>query len=592
MLLDAPLNRTIEGASTLKLTIHDPDGELRESDLLLTKFDVEIDGLWFRYTGVSRQDRDTLILTFQARNVDRLRIAPGAIKGKRGTYTRAEFWASQVVNEVKGPRVPLWIRELHEVQPIENASQAKAAKKTSNVTRSKGLGTDAGGLDPSAKLEVKGVPANSEQLRNGETVLSVGASLNAPRNAMLAVIMAGTQENNMTNANTGGGCMNYFCFISQTAANFDGDYTDLAQTAHSFFTDGFGSGKGAIDYANEGASPNDICANIERPAEAYRGLYAQWQDQAEQWVDAYTGGSSGGFTTVTSTKDYSFERKASETIWANGTRLFEEVNWRFFESAGIIYVITEPELLSSKIRMNVADDADGIESITYDYLVGKKQDQVTVSCRAKQWAAPPGSVARIHGQGPVDGRYIVSSIDSNLLTPSDLVQITLKRPQEPLPEPAPETSTKTVGGISSGRTGASGGPAGAELLSWAEGEIGTTEGSSQQVEYASKLGYSASLPWCSIFIAYGLKYVVGYDISGLSNPAHSSTWLSWSSASSVSQSQLQEGDIVVFDWGDGGETDHVAIYAGNNQVVGGNQSNAVTRTALTTSAIVGCVRLD
>lgn len=598
VVLAAKLDRTIEGASTLTLTVHDEDQELLNSKLVLETFDVEVDDLWFRYSGMRRVGNQTLELIFQAREVARLRIAPGALKGKRGTYTRAEFWASQVVNEVPGRPILLWIPELHEVQPIENREEAKAAEKAANVTRGKGLGTDAGGLDPSAKLTVKGIPANSEQLANGETVLRVGTSLNAPRSALLASIMAGTQENNMTNSNVSGGCMNYWCFISQTAANFDGDYTDLAETAHSFFTDGFGSGTGAIDYANQGMSPNDIAANIERPREDLRGEYAQWQSQAEDWVDAYTGGASTPATTSEgSSGSYSFERKANETIWANGTRLFEEVNWRLFESAGVIYVITEPELITSKIRMNVSDQAPGIESISFDYIVGKKQDMIEVTCRAKEWAAPPGTVAAVHGQGPMDGRYIVSSIKSDLLQPDLPVSITLKRPQKPLPEPAPEESVGSIGlGRSGGSSEPSGGSVGAELLSWAESEIGTSEGSSKQNEYASALGFSASLPWCSIFIAYGLKVVLNQDISGLGNASYSGAWLNWSGAERVSQSQLEEGDIVVFDWGDGGITDHVAIYAGNNQVVGGNQtqsgtSGAVTRTGLSTSSIVGCVRI-
>lgn len=473
VILAAPLTRTMEGASTLKLVIHDPKGELRRSKLLESKFDVKVDDLWFRLAGITRPDHDTLELTFQARNVDRLRIAPGALKGKRGTYTRAEFWASQVVNEVKGPKIPLWIPELHEVQPIENASQARQASKVANVTRGKGLGTDAGGFDPSAKLTVKGIAATDEQLRNGEIVLSVGVSLNAPRAALLAVIMAGTQENNMTNTNSSGGCMNYFCFISQTAASFDGDYTDLAQTAHSFFTDGFGAGTGAIDYANQGLSPNDICASVENPAAQYEHLYGQWQDQAEEWVDAFTGGSVSGGTTVTTTKDYLFERKANETIWANGTRLFDEVNWRFFEAAGVIYVITEPELIASKIRMHVSDDAPGIDTVTFDYLVGKKLDQISVEGRARDWAAPPGTVAAVHQQGEqIDGRYLVSSIESDLLDPTDHVSVTLTRPHKPLPEPAPETSTKTIGGSSSG--GSSNSPASGDL---AGVSVTTTPGS-------------------------------------------------------------------------------------------------------------------
>jgi cell wall-associated NlpC family hydrolase len=50
------------------------------------------------------------------------------------------------------------------------------------------------------------------------------------------------------------------------------------------------------------------------------------------------------------------------------------------------------------------------------------------------------------------------------------------------------------------------------------------------------------------------------------------------------------GDLVIFDWGDGGITDHVAIYAGKGQVIGGNQGNRVSKVPLSRPNIVGVVR--
>lgn len=432
-ILAAPLTRTIEGASSLQLVIHDPKGELRHSKLLDSKFDIKVDDLWFRYSGAKRQDRDTIVLLFQARNVDRLRIAPGPLQGKRGTYTRAEFWASQVVNEVKGSKIPLWIPELHEVQPIENASQARTAAKQVNVTRGKGLDTGAG-------LKVKGVPASRSQLDAGERVLRVGASLNAPRGALVASICSGTQENNMEAATNDG----YFALQEATEAMFNVDAYDLEACAKIAFTRGFWHA-GLIDSINAGLTPGEAAQEME--GSAYPDLYGQWQDQAEEWVDAFLGDSGlSTSATVTTTEPYNFQRKADESIWANGQRLFGEVNWRLFEAAGVIYAITEPELMGSKVRMRVSDTAPGIDSVTFDYINGKKQDTVTVTCRARAWAAPPGSVAAVHGQGPVDGRYLVSTIDSDLLRPDEPISVTLKRAHKPLPEPAPETSTKTIGG--------------------------------------------------------------------------------------------------------------------------------------------------
>lgn len=127
-------------------------------------------------------------------------------------------------------------------------------------------------------------------------------------------------------------------------------------------------------------------------------------------------------------------------------------------------------------------------------------------------------------------------------------------------------------------------------VKWAEAQVGTTEGSAKQRAWAADLGYSWTLPWCSIFAAYGLKHKGGFDGKLPTNPAYSGAWLSWSGGVRISYSQAQPGDLLVFDWGDGGLTDHVAIYVGAGMKIGGNENNRVERDAVPGSAIVGVVR--
>jgi hypothetical protein len=47
----------------------------------------------------------------------------------------------------------------------------------------------------------------------------------------------------------------------------------------------------------------------------------------------------------------------------------------------------------------------------------------------------------------------------------------------------------------------------AALAQWAKQYVGTREGSARQRKWANDLGYSASLPWCSIFTATGVEAV-------------------------------------------------------------------------------------
>lgn len=127
----------------------------------------------------------------------------------------------------------------------------------------------------------------------------------------------------------------------------------------------------------------------------------------------------------------------------------------------------------------------------------------------------------------------------------------------------------------------------ADMIEWAEDQVGVDEGSARQVKYARELNYSPTLPWCSIFIAYGLKRL---KLPLPTNPAYSGAWLAWSGGKRISQDELSPGDIVVYDWGDGGRTDHVALYIGNGLTIGGNESNTVRKQGARLGNAVGFAR--
>jgi CHAP domain len=134
-------------------------------------------------------------------------------------------------------------------------------------------------------------------------------------------------------------------------------------------------------------------------------------------------------------------------------------------------------------------------------------------------------------------------------------------------------------------------PKAGALVARAESYIGTRELGAQQRAWAARLGYSPYLPWCSIFVANMLMEAGICTKEQLpSNPAYSGAWFSWGRGQRVSESAVRPGDILVFDWGDGGMSDHVAIYEGGGTHVGGNQSDAVTRSSTPWGNVVGVVR--
>lgn len=127
------------------------------------------------------------------------------------------------------------------------------------------------------------------------------------------------------------------------------------------------------------------------------------------------------------------------------------------------------------------------------------------------------------------------------------------------------------------------------MTSWAESALGVQEGSAREAKWAAAAGISPSAPWCSAFIAAGLAR---RGIKPPPDPAYSGSWLNWSGGKHVKNIQnAKPGDLLVFDWGDGGITDHVALYKGNGRMISGNDANnSVGESSVPVSNIVGIVR--
>jgi hypothetical protein len=172
---EAPLERTIEGASTLSLDIKDSEHELLRSELLASPFDVELDGLGFRYKKLGYQGiGEPLELTFEDREVARLRIAKGARKAVRGKVTRAEF-ARRLVREVKPRRSPSSARSF-----TSSSRSRRRPQGRENQTRRTSPAADHGSRRRS-QVTVKHAAADGTQIRTIERCLDTAKSLQRSR---------------------------------------------------------------------------------------------------------------------------------------------------------------------------------------------------------------------------------------------------------------------------------------------------------------------------------------------------------------------------------------------------------------------------
>src|SRR6266496_1585147 len=127
--MDIGLVRSIDGASTIKVSLNDYDRSIVQSRRLHNALDVQLDGMWFRMVKVEREaGDDQLDLTFEQREIAVLRSYPkkgakhnGVIFADRAKVTRAEF-ILRLIREVKEFKIPVVIPELHRPQAIEKGS--------------------------------------------------------------------------------------------------------------------------------------------------------------------------------------------------------------------------------------------------------------------------------------------------------------------------------------------------------------------------------------------------------------------------------------------------------------------------------------
>lgn len=458
------INRTIEGASTVDLTVNDRYGYIRRSGRLGAKIDIKMDGLWFRLVKVTKSGND-MTLSFESREVAILRTYNKFRASAWGDMKRARF-AQILVAEPTEFDLPFICPELK-----------KGDKSSKFVNREPGFG---GWADAQKRARergkpiiIKGAPPTSEQLRNCEEVIDEGYRiLKAGRSrdpepdgrirrkilvcAMMTIIQESTCYNNpwgdvygpsdsLENRKKG----SVGLFQQQPSWGTFAQRMDPTHAANSFF-------KRAIDY--DARHPNvtyaELCQAVQ--VSAFPDAYSAWRVDGERLITGY--GIAGSdyhsnsdtakannmsFLKATGSDKYQFMRgrpksKAfphgeKENTWDCLQRLADEVNWRCFEVSGAIYFMSEPYIFKSSSRANISQESEGVDWIDFDYDVGKKNAAVTVTARMDEWAAPPGTIMTVHGSGPINGRWLVSEINRGIF--DKLGTITLKKPRPKLREP-------------------------------------------------------------------------------------------------------------------------------------------------------------
>lgn len=461
-IVDAGLTRTMEGASTLDVQVHDQFMDLSRT-LFRHDARVELDGLEFRLASPDWQG-GILDLQFEDEQVAKLREHDSPKSARRDHVTRARFIKS-LFDEAG---VPFFCPLLDVPQPVEKASQrpSQAAKDTRREP----------GFSDHAKITVKGHEASASQKRIAERVLDTARRENAGPRATLALLAAVTVECEMKNVQGSGADAVSFGVIQAipgTSGRLGGGSFTKAQaldvefsvrSALHYSCTGFENtlqgGGGLIGVARRhpdwsigriAAVVINGAVNSGQGAPAYVAAVNSWHDEAARTIDAYGGGRvpSTGSTSDAADKAYVYRRGQDgkrEDSWTCARRLADEVNWRLFMIAGRGVYMPDDELLRSRPRMLVTPRTTGIEIQDVRVDSGRRAQELQLTCRAELWAAPPGTVVDVDETGPADGRWLVREIRRASLA-SPQTEISLSRRQAWKPEPRSEsTTTRRAGG--------------------------------------------------------------------------------------------------------------------------------------------------
>lgn len=577
--LDAIITISIEGASVVEITLIDDDRVLLRSGIFDFGVILKIRGKEFKLVKVNKTGNQ-LKLTFEDYIVALLRGPNSFRKMSRGKVTRAEF-ILLLIREIKKRKIKTFIPELHKEIAIK--------KERDRVTESERKKRRAPGLTNSG-LTMKDVDATATQVKNAERVLDVGFTMNVPRVVLIAAIETIIVES--TGYNLAGGDADSRGLFQQQ--KYIGGQRTSWPASRDIEQDSAGFYKVALQIhrASPGLPAGEIAWRVQQPREDLRGLYHQRRIEATEFVNNYTGSNEGvgsGDSRVIK-KKYEFSRgipdatkpggHQKENSWKAIQRLVGEVQWRAFVLGNdTIAVVSEEYLFKSAPWIQFSEDDPEVYFIDFDWDTGKREGECVVIADARRWFISPGATVAIkRGYGPATGKWLVSSVTRSYFKPS--TEVILRKPMKALKEPANETRVVAT-------------EAGDPRLSGTQirgGDVLDRVVKAAQKALANKNKYDYSQDFarpmkslftttdtkifidCSTFVTLCYKAARAEDPNGLNYNGFGFTGTLWTHGRPTNNPV--PGDLAF--WGTpslAGSAAHVAVYIGNNQVIGTSGNN-------------------
>jgi hypothetical protein len=463
------LEDTIEGSSTLEITVVDSNFELIEffeisetGRIFALDLNYPLDsGSWWRLSGLDVSggvNGAEFVLTFIERPVAWLTHKHGPKKMSRGKATRAEFFQS-LVKEVKAGRgLRFFSYELHVKQQIEGQGSVTSGQDRNGDGRRRSIPN---GATP----KIQGTKAVKRQLELVTLCLDIADELHASDRAVDAMLVAGIGESGFKEILNTAGSGYGGVFQGDVEANYRYfKVTDTEAMCRHFFKGGKGYQAGgaiAAAKANKDWSPGKIALEVEgsRSNFASEALgvhhYQQYIDEARD-LKGLAGGNFSGTGGGTYRQQYNFQvgddANPRETYWDGMTRLAQDVNWRLFVNGRTIYFDSDMTLVRRRPAYIVKREDPAVIGWSARWDDRRIATEATLELICAPFDYRAGDVFLLEDFGPISngstaepaplpGRWLIASITRNS---GDLSStFTLVQPGKPNLEPASDLGQHT-----------------------------------------------------------------------------------------------------------------------------------------------------
>lgn len=318
------------------------------------------------------------------------------------------------------------------------------AARVSKQTPKAGAAGAKPGLGATPDVTVKGRRATSVQRAVINGTLGVAQDEGASRRVMVAVIMCITQESACSTGAVNGDHVGPF--QQSPAWGTVSQRKDATSSCRLFLTGGHSAGTPGWKqtFGSVQNAPGDLAAGVEKVQRSGRpSLYAQWQTEASNTVDAFLGDTGGLGEQSGGEEPYEFARGGqgqTEDSWACTGRLAEEVGWSRWAEINTLFYVSDAELRAGAPALEIHGDEPWLLSPPgWEWSPNRALNNVTLNVLADRWGVQVGAVVLINQGSPADGRYLVKETHGHMVDPT--LQVVLERPAPRKAEPAANTSS-------------------------------------------------------------------------------------------------------------------------------------------------------